>query len=201
MMVGWGWGSGELGVDNVRVLVPVVDADPHLSPGGSWEVSKTTSGAGERARQKDIPHLSKRAQPRQNAPADPRRVLALGRGKDLDAHVFDRDALDFRQQAVAEALGQRAAAGEHDVGVEVLAEVQVRAVDGVDYDLVHAGVFQADDLGVEEDLGGAEALGADLWGVSVVSVSSFFDRLGEGRPCLHTLSLLPSGNTYSAIRP
>lgn len=106
--------------------------------------------------------LSKRAQPRQNAAADPGRVLALGWRKDLYPHVLDGDALHLGQQAVAEALGQGAAAGQHNVGVQVLAQVEVCPVDGVDDDLVHAGVLEADDFWVEEDLWRAEALCADL---------------------------------------
>jgi hypothetical protein len=74
-------------------------------------------------------NLSKRAQPRKNTPTNPGRVLALGRGKDLYPHVLDGHTLHLGQQAVAEALGQGAAAREHNVGVQVFPQVEVGPVD------------------------------------------------------------------------
>ncbi|KAJ3557234.1 hypothetical protein NPX13_g9972 [Xylaria arbuscula] len=55
-------------------------------------------------------NLSKCAQPSQDAATDPRRVLALGRGEDLNAHVLNRERLHLAQQPVAEAFRQRATA-------------------------------------------------------------------------------------------
>jgi hypothetical protein len=146
---------GKLGVDDIRILVPVVDAHPHLlfrTVSVTWPNHQDTSRT----------DLSKRAEPRQNAPANPGRVLALGRRKDLYPHVLDRDTLHLGQQPVTEALGQGAAAREDDVGVQVFSQVKVGPVDRVDDNLVHAGILEADDLGVEEDFGRAEALCADL---------------------------------------
>ena len=116
-------------------------------------------------------YLSERAQPGKNTSSNPRRVLPLRWRKDLYPHVLDRQLLQLRQQPVAEALGQRAAARQHNVAVERLAQVQVRPVDGVDDNLVHAGVLEADDFRVEEDLGRPEPLGADLGGTRGVSAS------------------------------
>lgn len=112
--------------------------------------------------EKKITYLPKRAQPCQNTPSNPGRVLALGRRKDLYPHILDGDTLHLGQQAVAKALGQGAAAREHNVGVQILAQIQIGPVDGVNHDLVHAGVLESYDLRVEEDLGGAKAFGADL---------------------------------------
>ena len=147
--------SSELGVNDVGVFVPVVDAHPHL-PSVVSSSSQSTQGRKIRT------CLSECAQPGENAAPDPRAVLALGRRKDLDAHVLDGKPLQLGQQPVAKALCERGPAGEHDVGVEGLAQVQVGAVDGVDHHLVDALVFQPHELRVEQDLGGAEALGADL---------------------------------------
>lgn len=166
--------------------MPVINAHPHLAPICQPHQPKTLQNLKT--------NLPKSTQPRQNAPANPRRVLPLRRREDLDAHILDGHALHLRQQAVAEPLGECAAAGEHNVGVQVLAQVQIRAVDRVDDDLVHAWVFEADDLGVEENFGGAEAFGADL--TVSVSAKQVFDSVAG-----HTLSLFPSGSTYSASFP
>lgn len=107
-------------------------------------------------------YLSKSAQPSQNTTANPSRVLSLWRRKNLYPHVLDGQPLHLSQQTVAKALGERAAARKHNVGVECLAQVQVCPVDGVHDDLVHAGVLEANDFGIKEDLGGSESLGSDL---------------------------------------
>lgn len=109
------------------------------------------------------PHLSERAQARQDASADPGAVFALGRREDLDSHVFDGQTLDFVQQSVAEAFCEGCAAAEDDVAVQGLAQVEVSAADGVNNNLVNARVFEAYYLRVEEDLWGAKPLGANLW--------------------------------------
>lgn len=123
-------------------------------------------------------HLSKRAQPGQDAAPYPGRVLPLGRGKDLDAHVLDGQPLHLGQEPVAEAFGERAAARQDNVAVQGLAQVEVGPVDGVDDDLVHAWVLEADDFRVEEDLGGPEPLGSDLDCCLFVSLAR--TRLGGG---------------------
>lgn len=68
------------------------------------------------------------------------------------------------QQPVAEALGQRRAARQHNVCIQRLAQVEVCPCDGVDHHLVKAGVLEADDLGVEQNFWCPEALGANLSG-------------------------------------
>lgn len=107
-------------------------------------------------------YLPKRAQPRQNTAPNPRRVLPLWRREDLDPHILDGEALHLEEQAVTEPLGHRGAAREHNVAKQRLAQVEIGAVYRVDNDLVHARVLEPDDLGVEEDFGGAEAFSSDL---------------------------------------
>lgn len=58
----------ELGMDNIGVLMPIVDAHPHLA---------------------------ECAQTGQNTTADPCRILALWWRKDLDPHVLDSQLLHF----------------------------------------------------------------------------------------------------------
>ena len=145
-------------MDDARILLPVADTDPHLHPHlisvqthveTAWEVKVST-------------HLPECTQAGQNAASDPGAVFPLGRGPDLDAHVLDRQLLDFVQEPVAEALGERRAARQDDVAEQGLAQVHVGAVDGVHDHVVQPRVLEPDDLRVEEDLRGPEAFGADL---------------------------------------
>jgi hypothetical protein len=79
----------KLGVDNVRILMPVVNAHPHLS-----HVSHLSLNSQPRTR---TTYLPKRAQPRQNTAPNPRRVLPLRRREDLDPHILDGEALHLEK--------------------------------------------------------------------------------------------------------
>lgn len=144
----------KFGVDNVRILMPVVNAHPHLS-----HVSYRSFNPKTQAR---TTYLPKRAQPRQNTASNPRRVLPLRRCKDLDPHILDSETLHLEQKTITEPLGHRGAARENNVAEQRLAQVEIGAVYGVDNDLVHARVLEPDDLWVEKDFWGAETLGSDL---------------------------------------
>jgi hypothetical protein len=115
-------------------------------------------------------YLSERAQACEDASPNPRRVLALRRRKDLDAHILDRQPLELRQQAITEALCECAASGENNVAVQCFAEVQVCAGDGVVDDLMDARVFIAYEFGVEEDFWCAESFCSNL--CIIVSLTS-----------------------------
>jgi hypothetical protein len=91
--------SGEFGVNDIGVLVPVVNAHPHL-----LVVSSSSQFECE-----DPTNLSECTQPRQDAAANPCRVLPLRRCKDLYPHVLDRQLLQLREQSITEALGESAA--------------------------------------------------------------------------------------------
>ena len=191
--------------------MPVVNADPHLF---ASSVSHKNSLKAHAAQREGLQagfstHLPKCAQTSQDTAADPGRVLPLGRRKNLYAHVLDGQPLHLSQQAVAKALGERAAAGKHNVGVQRLAQVQVCPVDRVDHDLVNAWVLETDDLRVEQDLGCPEPLSADLkFGFRKVSFN-FFPRgaaggrhvgrsAGKGHSLRgRTFILFPSGSVYS----
>lgn len=107
-------------------------------------------------------NLSESTQASKNTTTNPCRILPLWGRKDLYPHVLHGEPLQLRQETVTKALGQCAASGEDNVAVEGLSQVQVGPVDGIDNDLVHAGVLEANDLGVEENLGGSKALRANL---------------------------------------
>jgi hypothetical protein len=142
----------EFGVDNVRVLLPLVLLDPHLRRVSFASDSQSMTAA----------HLLERAQAREDAATRPRGVYSLRRRQNLDAHVLHRQPLHLVEQSVSEPLCQRRAPREHNVAIEGLAEVHVGAVDRLDHNLVHPGVFQPDDLGIEQDLRRPKPFGADL---------------------------------------
>ncbi|KAG5457954.1 MAG: hypothetical protein BJ554DRAFT_1919, partial [Olpidium bornovanus] len=119
-----------------------------------------------------LPHLFESAQRRQNAAADPRAVFSLRGREDFDFDVFHREPLHLVQQPVAEALAQRRAAREDDVREQALSKVQVRLVDRVDDHLVDALVLLPDQLRVEQDFGGVEALGSELLNVFALPAGS-----------------------------
>jgi hypothetical protein len=97
------------------------------------------------------------------------------------------------QQPVAKTFCQGGTTREHNVSVERFSEVHVGAMYGLDHDLVYAGVFEADDLGIEEDLRRSESLCANLFSVSVLPSVLQHLRL--------TFSFCPSGNAYSTLLP
>jgi hypothetical protein len=107
-------------------------------------------------------YLLERAQAREDAAAGPRGVYALRWCKNLDPHVLHRQSLHLVEQSVAESLCQCGTAREHDVAVESFPQVHVRSVYCFDDDLVHTRVFEADDLGIEENLGRSKSFSADL---------------------------------------
>jgi len=51
---------------------------------------------------------------------------------------------------------------QHDIGVKVLAQIEVASVDSIDDALLHARVLLANKVGMEQDLGRAEGLRADV---------------------------------------
>merc|ERR1719214_11925 len=68
---------------------------------------------------------------------------------------------DLLGHALADARVHGRAAREHDVGVEVLADVDVALHDGLERAVVDAGRLLADERRLEENLRAAEALVAD----------------------------------------
>mmetsp|Transcript_43516 Transcript_43516/g.110202 ORF Transcript_43516/g.110202 Transcript_43516/m.110202 type:complete len:416 (-) Transcript_43516:4-1251(-) len=107
------------------------------------------------------PHLLEGAQRRQDGAADPHRVLALRRSHDLDLHRGGRKGCELLRHALADAREHRGAAGQHDVRVEVLADVDITLHDGLEGRVVDAAGLLADEARVEEHLGAAEALAAN----------------------------------------
>mmetsp|Transcript_18157 Transcript_18157/g.27323 ORF Transcript_18157/g.27323 Transcript_18157/m.27323 type:complete len:392 (+) Transcript_18157:312-1487(+) len=124
-----------LAVDNGRArLVVLLLGDPHLLEGGE----RGEDGA-----------------------ADPDRVLALRRGDDLDLHGGGREGGDLLGHPVGDARVHGGATREDHVGVQVLTDVDVALHDRVVRGLVDARGLHAQEGGLEERLGAAEALVAN----------------------------------------
>merc|ERR1712087_341773 len=91
-------------------------------------------------------------------PANPDRVLALGRRDDLHLHRGRSERRDLLGHAVGDAGVHGGATREHNVGVQILADVDVTFHDRVVRSLVHTRALHAEEGGLEEGLRAAEAL-------------------------------------------
>merc|ERR1711908_151418 len=84
------------------------------------------------------PRLLEGGKRREDGAADPDRVLALGGGDDLHLHRGGRERSDLLGHAVGDAGVHGGATREHDVSVEILADVDVALHDRVVRRLVDA---------------------------------------------------------------
>merc|ERR1712028_189679 len=107
------------------------------------------------------PHLLEGREGGEDGAADPDGVLALRGGDDLDLHGRRGERGDLLREAVRDAVEHGGAAREDDVGVEVLADVDVALHDGLEHGVVGARRLLSDEGRLEEHLGAAEALVAD----------------------------------------
>jgi hypothetical protein len=127
------------------------------------------------------PHLLEGGQRSQDGTPDPDAVLALRRRDDLHLHRPGRARGDLLVHAVCDPGEHRRASGQHDVAVQVLADVDVALHDRVEGRLVDAGRLHADGRGREQHLGAAEALGADGDDLAVGQLVGLLDGRGVGR--------------------
>eukprot|EP00326_Haptolina_ericina_P003947 CAMPEP_0181225572 /NCGR_PEP_ID=MMETSP1096-20121128/31776_1 /TAXON_ID=156174 ORGANISM="Chrysochromulina ericina, Strain CCMP281" /NCGR_SAMPLE_ID=MMETSP1096 /ASSEMBLY_ACC=CAM_ASM_000453 /LENGTH=272 /DNA_ID=CAMNT_0023318819 /DNA_START=36 /DNA_END=850 /DNA_ORIENTATION=+ len=107
------------------------------------------------------PHLLEGGERREDGAADPDGVLALGRRDDLDLHGGGREGGDLLGHAVGDAGVHGGATRQHDVGVQVLTDVDIALHDRVVGRLVDAWGLHAEEGRLEEGLGAAEALVTD----------------------------------------
>mmetsp|Transcript_13713 Transcript_13713/g.28060 ORF Transcript_13713/g.28060 Transcript_13713/m.28060 type:complete len:392 (+) Transcript_13713:62-1237(+) len=113
------------------------------------------------------PHLLEGGKRREDGSADPHGVLPLGGGHDLDLHGGRSKGVELLGHALSDAGVHGGAAGEDDVGVQVLADVDIALHDGLEGAVVDAGGLTADEGGLEEHLGAAEPLVSDGDDVSI----------------------------------
>ena len=113
------------------------------------------------------PHLLEGGQGGQDGPADPDGVLALWGRHDLDLHGAGGQGRELLGHALGDALEHGGAAGHDDICVQIFADVNVALHDGLEGAVMDARGLLADEGGLEEHFGAAEALSADDDDVSV----------------------------------
>mmetsp|Transcript_32752 Transcript_32752/g.82596 ORF Transcript_32752/g.82596 Transcript_32752/m.82596 type:complete len:425 (-) Transcript_32752:238-1512(-) len=126
------------------------------------------------------PHLLERRERRQDGATDPDRVLALGGSNDLDLHGRGGQRSDLLLHAVSDAAEHGGPAGEHDVAVKVLTDIDIALHDRVVRRLVDPRRLQADERGLEQHLGAAEALVADGDDLTIGKLIRLLDGGGLG---------------------
>jgi hypothetical protein len=92
----------------------------------------------------------------ENRTTDPHRVLALGRGDDLDLHAARRERRELLLHAVRDTREHGGSTREDDVAVEVATDVEVALEDRVVGSLVDTSGLETDERRLEEGLGGTE---------------------------------------------
>jgi len=107
------------------------------------------------------PHLLEGGERGQDGATDPDGVLALRGSDDLDLHGGRGQGLDFLLHALGNTLEHGGATREDNVAIEILADIDVALHDGIISGLVDTGIFLADQIGLEQHLGAAEALVAN----------------------------------------
>eukprot|EP00967_Tisochrysis_lutea_P111313 scaffold174890_cov34-Tisochrysis_lutea.AAC.1 len=123
------------------------------------------------------PHLLEGGERGEDGATDPDGVLALRRCDDLDLHRGRCECSDLLRHTVRDAGIHGGATGEHNIGVEVLADVDIALHDRVVGGLVHTRRLHAEECRLEERLRAAEALIANCNDLAVGK----FIRLLEGR--------------------
>ena len=107
------------------------------------------------------PHLLEGGQGGKDGPADPHRVLTLGRGDDLDLHGGRSKRSHLLLHTLGDAGVHGGTARQHDVAVQVLADIHIALHDGVVAGLVDTSSLHAKEGRLEQGLGAAETLVPD----------------------------------------
>merc|ERR1719352_1713186 len=104
------------------------------------------------------PHLLEGTQRRQDRATDPHRVLALRRSHDLDLHRGWCQGCKFFGHALTDTCKHCGSTRQHNVAVEVLADVHIAFHDGLEGSVMNAAGLLADEAWLEKHLRAAEAL-------------------------------------------
>ena len=121
------------------------------------------------------PHLLEGGERGKNGSSDPNRVLALRWRNDLDLHCGRGERGELLGEALGNSVEHGRAAGENNVGVEVLADVHVALHDGLEHGVVDAGSLLSDEGRLEKNLGATEALVSDGDDVAVWELVGLLD--------------------------
>jgi len=126
------------------------------------------------------PHALEGGEGGQDGSSDPYGVLPLGGSDDLDLHGGGSQGGDLLLHAISDTGEHGGASGQDDVGVQVLADVDVALHDGVEGDLVDAGRLHSEEGRLEQGLGGPEALVADGDDLAVGKLVALLEGGGGG---------------------
>merc|ERR1719183_561908 len=104
------------------------------------------------------PHLLERTQGGQNRASDPHGVFPLRRGHNLDFHRGGSKRGQLLRHALADTLKHRCAARQNDVGIKILANVDVTLHDTLESRVMYPARFLPDKARLEQNLWAPEAL-------------------------------------------
>merc|ERR1712113_464733 len=106
------------------------------------------------------PHIRECTERGEDGTADPDRVLALWRRNDLDFHRGWRECRQLLRHAFADAREHCGAPGEHDIRVQVFADVDITLHDALEGRVVDPGCLLPHETRLEQDLRATEPLAA-----------------------------------------
>jgi len=126
------------------------------------------------------PHLLEGGEGGQDRATDPDRVLALRGSDDLDLHGGRSKGDHLLGEALSDALVHGGSTRENDVGVQVLADVDIALHDGLEHGVVDSLGLLSDEGRLEEHLRATEALVSDGDDVSVRELVRLLESRGGG---------------------
>ena len=104
------------------------------------------------------PHLLEGAQRRQDRTTNPHTVLTLRWSNHLDLHSGRCQCCEFLGHTLTNALEHGGATGQHDVGIEILSDINIALHDGLEGGVMNAAGLLAHKAGLEQDFWAAETL-------------------------------------------
>merc|ERR1719447_298085 len=129
------------------------------------------------------PHLLEGGEGSQDGASDPDGVLPLGRSDDLDLHSGRSQGGDLLLHTIGDTGVHGGATREDGVGIEILAEIDVRLHDGVEAAFVDADDLHTEEGRAEHGLGAAETLIANGADLAIGQLVGLLDGGGGGGGC------------------
>jgi len=126
------------------------------------------------------PHLLEGGEGSQDGASDPDGVLSLGRSDDLDLHGGRSQGGDLLLHTIGDTGVHGRATREDSVGIEILAEIDVRLHDGVEAAFVDADDLHTEEGRAEHGLGAAETLIANGDDLAIGQLVGLLDGGGGG---------------------
>ena len=102
------------------------------------------------------PHVLEGTKRTEDTASNPNRILALGRGRDLDLDVARSESKKFFVHAISDTREHSSAAGKDDVGKQFTTDVDITLEDGIVSGGVDSWIFFTKESRVEQSLWSAE---------------------------------------------